>query len=74
MYRYFILNNVKKGRYIKKIFLQHCTYIIWCRYILGSVSDPDPFVRIRIGLFFLSPDPDRRKIGSGNHECTMSNM
>ena len=24
----------------------------------GSVSDLDPFVRIRIGIFFLSPDPD----------------
>ena len=26
------------------------------------VSDPGPFARIRIRLFFLSPDPDRQKI------------
>ena len=37
-----------------------------CNYIPGtvlctSVSDPGPFVRI--GLFFLSPDPDRTKSG-----------
>ena len=33
-----------------------------------SESDPGPFVRIRIGLFFLSADPDRQKIRILIHE------
>ena len=29
--------------------------------MMSSVSDPGSFVRIRIGLYFLSPDPDQPK-------------
>ena len=36
--------------------------------LLSSVSDPVFFSRIRIRLFFLSPDPDRQKIRIRIHE------
>ena len=34
----------------------------YSKFDLSSVSDPGSFVRIWIGLFFPSPDPDRNKI------------
>ena len=40
--------------------LASLTQINWLSF--NSVSDPGPFVRIRIKLFFLRPDPDRQKI------------
>ena len=55
--RYALLHRSEVGQCkVVEVFLQPVDLGV------TSVSDPGPFVRIRIGHFFPSPDPDRQKI------------